>query len=88
MLSRPLTEVSVKGDEEFTVRPGPYPYPINVRAMELALVVVSVEPTQLGHPELAPKPDRTIPLVVVPEVSTAIPVSSSLVDALAERLMV
>jgi hypothetical protein len=73
---------------EDTVRPGPYPYPRNVRTMELALVVVSVEPTQLGQPEVAPKPERTIPLVVVPEVSTAIPVSSSVEDALAEILMV
>ena len=83
-----MTEVNAKGDGEDTVRPGPYPYPINVRTMELALVVVSVEPTQLGQPEVAPKLDTTIPLVVVPEVSTAIPESSPLEDALPERVMV
>jgi hypothetical protein len=86
VLSLPLTEVNAKGDGEDPVRP--IPYPINVRTMELALVVVSVEPEQLGQPEVVPKLDRTIPLVVVFEVSTTTPSKVTVEDALAESVMV
>ena len=64
------------------------PFHRNVRTNELELVVVSVEPEQLSQSEVVPKLDRTIPLVVVPEVSTAIPVKATLEDELPEIVMV
>lgn len=82
----PLTEVNAKGAGEDAVSWAPYH--INVRTMELALVVVSVEPEQLSQPPVVPKLERTIPLVVVPEVSTAIPVNAVAEDELAEIWMV
>jgi hypothetical protein len=81
-----LTEVNAKGDGEDTV--SPTPYHINVRTMELALVVVSDEPVQLLPQEATPKGDKTIPLVVVPEVSTAIAERHEVEDELVEIEMV
>ena len=81
-----MTEVNANGDGEDAVRWTPYPR--NVRTRELELVVVSVEPEQLVQPEVVPKLDRTIPLVVVFEVSTAIPVKATVEDELAEIVMV
>ena len=56
--------------------------------MELALVVVSDEPVQLLPQEATPKGDKTIPLVVVPEVSTAIAERHEVEDELVEIEMV
>lgn len=56
--------------------------------MELALVVVSVEPEQLSQSEVVPKLDKTIPLVVVFEVSTAIAARATVEDELPEIVMV
>jgi hypothetical protein len=85
-LSPPLTEVNAKGDGEDTV--SSTPYHINVRTMELALVVVSEEPVQLLPQEAVPKLDKTIPLVDVPEVSTAIAARATVEDELPEIVMV
>ena len=82
-----MTEVNAKGDGEVN-EPRPIPYHINVRTMELALVVVSDEPVQLLPHEAEPKLDRTIPLVVVPEVSTAIAARATVEDELPEIVMV
>ena len=81
-----MTEVNAKGDGEVAVKLTPFHR--NVRTNELELVVVSVEPEQLSQSEVVPKLDRTIPLVVVPEVSTAIPVKATLEDELPEIVMV
>jgi formylmethanofuran dehydrogenase subunit B len=81
-----LTEVNAKGDGEDTV--SPTPYHINVRTMELALVVVSDEPVQLLPQEAVPKLDKTIPLVDVPEVSTATAARATVEDELPEIVMV
>lgn len=81
-----MTEVNAKGDGEDSV--SPTPYHINVRTMELALVVVSDEPVQLLPQEATPKGDKTIPLVVVPEVSTAIAERPEVEDELVEIEMV
>jgi hypothetical protein len=82
-----LTEVKAKGDGEVNAL-RPTPYHINVRTMELALVVVSVEPEQLSQSEVVPKLDKTIPLVVVFEVSTAIAARATVEDELPEIVMV
>jgi hypothetical protein len=86
-LSSPFTEVNAKGDGD-VIPLMPIPYHINVRTMELALVVVSDWPEQLSQSLVEPKPDRTTPLVDVPEVSTTIPARAALDDELAEKLMV
>ena len=82
-----MTEVNAKGDGEVN-EPRPTPYHINVRTMELALVVVSEEPVQLLPQEAVPKLDKTIPLVDVPEVSTAIAARATVEDELPEIVMV